>query len=54
MCQEAADIVTGDCPALAAKMYNCSSVFEENYATSWKYGNVRIYCVGLDIMAVRA
>ena len=52
MCQEAADIVTGDCPALAEKMYNCSRLFERDYTSS--YGNVRTYCIWLDVMAVRA
>ena len=47
MCQEAADIVTGDCPALAEKMYNCSRLFEEDI-----YYSYRRNCEKVDIMKV--
>ena len=54
MCQEAVDIVTGDCPALAEKMYNCSNVFENRKVSSWMSIIQRQYCTGIDIIAVRA
>ena len=50
MCQEAADIVTGDCPALAEKMYNCSRLFEEDIYYSDSY--TRRNCEKVDLMKV--
>ena len=51
MCQEAADIVTGDCPALAEKMYNCSRLFEEDRIAAFYH---RPNCEKVDVVKVGA